>query len=189
MILAKLRDETAPLHERVERAVNLPARLVSADAYAALLARFLGFYAPLERRLAEVPGLEMVGLNLAERAKAPLLGEDLLALGFSPDAVSALPTCPGLPSVSTPAQALGSLYVVEGATLGGQYVRREVAKRYGFAPGSGCSFFASYGERVGAMWKEFCGVLSAYADAHPGAEAPIVSAAAETFIRFEEWVA
>lgn len=52
MTLQRLRHETAHLHERIERTLDLPVRLASLPAYTALLTRFHGFYAPLEDRVA-----------------------------------------------------------------------------------------------------------------------------------------
>jgi heme oxygenase len=79
--------------------------------------------------------------------------------------------------------------VLEGATLGGQVVRREVGRSLGLGTGTGCSFFGSYGDRVGEMWKEFCGALAAYAARDPSAEEPLVAAAVETFDALDRWLA
>jgi heme oxygenase len=166
--------------------VDLPSRLRSREAYADLLARMFGFYDPLEAALGS---REFRGIDLAARLKAPLLRADLLALGYSPDAVRAVPRCAVLPALTGLAELAGCLYVLEGATLGGQYVRREVARAFGLGPGSGCSFFSGYGERTGRMWTGFCHALIAYADEHPAEAGRIVATAAETFTRFGEWVA
>lgn len=157
-ILSSLREQTRSCHERVERAVNLPARLVSVERYRDLLARFHGYYAPVERQLAERPGLEALGLAFHQRKKTPLLRRDLIQLGYSADAIACLPRCGALPSIASLAEALGCLYVIEGSTLGGQIARREVKRLLNLETESGCKFFASYGEQVGARWKEFCGV-------------------------------
>ena len=89
MILQSLRSGTTALHERVERTVNIPGHLGSLPAYTAMLARFHGFYAPLEDRLAGIGGYESVGLDIAVRHKAHLIRDDLRALGY----VAALPVC------------------------------------------------------------------------------------------------
>lgn len=188
MILPKLRAQTAPLHDRVERAVGLGDRLRTRDGYIGLLERFYGFYDPLEGRLRAVPGYESVGIDLPARLKARWLRDDLIALGRPEEAVRGLPRCDRLPDPRGLAEALGCLYVLEGATLGGQYVRKQVDRAFGIGPESGGSFFASYRDRVGAMWSDFGRALTAYAAADPAAEGPILDAAAETFLRFEEWM-
>lgn len=189
MILTTLKDQTHHLHEQIEKTVDLEARLGSVEAYVGLLARFHGFYAPLEARLGALDGYGAIGLDLTQRLKTPRLIADLRALGLSPAEVEALPRCARLPSVPAIAEALGCLYVTEGATLGGQIVKRRVASRLGLAPGHGCSFFGSYGEEVGLLWKDFRAILGQYAAQHPGAEQRVVSAAADTFTRLNAWVA
>jgi heme oxygenase len=189
VILDFLRDQTRHLHEQVERTVDLPARLRSVAHYASLLARFFGFYAPLEERLAGVGGYDAVGLDLAARRKTHLLRADLTTLGLGAADIDSLARCDDLPVVSDLSSALGCLYVLEGATLGGQIVRRQAPAQLGLTPGSGCSFFASYGERVGPMWQEFCRTLGQYAAATPGADERVVAAAAGTFGSLDRWLA
>lgn len=187
MILELLKEHTRSLHERVERTVDLPARLRSADCYTSLLTRFYGFYAPLEDRLAA--GASAAGLGFDARRKVPLLRDDLAALGLGEAAILALPRCEHLPAVTDTGDALGCLYVLEGATLGGRVVRRQVEQALGLSPGRGCSFFGSYGEKVGEMWREFCRLLEGYVTSTPGAGDRVVAAAVGTFACLDRWVA
>ncbi len=108
---------------------------------------------------------------------------------MTPAEVAALPECPILPPIDGLPAALGMMYVLEGSTLGGRYITRAVGANLGLRPGDGCSYFASYGDRVGPMWKEFGRTLEAFAAAHPAAEGRVVAAAAATFAAFERWVA
>ncbi len=127
-------------------------------------------------------------LALDGRRKACLLARDLRALGTSAAEVAALPRFADLPTLETPAEALGCLYVLEGATLGGQVVARLVAGRFGFDRGSGCAFFASYGERVGSMWRELGAALVTFTDT-TGDDEAVVRSACATFATFERWFA
>lgn len=189
MILTTLKDHTQHLHQQVERTVDLPSRLGSVGAYAELLARFYGFYAPLESRLASIEGYEGVGIDIKERQKAPLLRADLMALGRTADSVRSLPRCPLLPDIGGLPEALGCLYVLEGATLGSQIIRRLAELRLGLGPSNGCSFFCAYGEQVGPMWRRFRTALADYATAAPEIEARVLGAAADTFSRLDAWLA
>lgn len=188
MILNYLKERTSQLHTRIEQTVSIPDRLRSVAAYTHLLARLHGFYAPLEDRLCAVAGSSELGLDLAERRKACLLRRDLVAIGTTRASIDALPRCLDLPVVADPGDVLGCLYVVEGATLGGKIVSRLVGRTLGLAPDHGCSFFASYGERVGEMWAEFRRVLEEYSAVTPGAGDRIVAAAIETFSGLDRWV-
>lgn len=189
MLLSQLKDQTRALHDQIERTIDLPARLCSPRLYASLLARFYGYYAPLENRLAALGGCDAVGLDLAGRQKAHLLRDDLSKLGMADGDIRDLPPSPHVPDVPALADAIGCLYVMEGATLGGQVVCRLARKSLGLTPGRGCSFFASYGEKVGVMWTDFCRCLEAFAAANPLSEGRIVAAAVATFSGLNRWVA
>lgn len=178
-----LRDATRLLHERVEASVDLPARTRTRAGYRALLAALLGLHAPLERRLAALDW-PSAGLDFEARRKAPLLAADLRALGVDPDAV---PQRPLWPAVDGLAAGFGCLYVLEGATLGGQIIAREVERTLGLGPGSGASFFGSYGREVGPMWRAFGRALDAYATTPERLERAAAAAAA-TFGAFERAV-
>jgi heme oxygenase len=162
-IMAGLKAATAEHHERLERRVDIAARLRSRDAYRELLERFYGYYRPLEARLAPH------GQTFPIRPKAPLLARDIEALGGD---VAALPLARRLPPTDSLEQALGVLYVLEGATLGGAVIAR-------MARGLDVSsqFFGAYDS---ARWREF----KAFVDQH-GADS---AAAVATFETMEAWV-
>jgi heme oxygenase len=183
-VLRFLKEGTAAQHQSVERRVDLANRLRDSGAYADLLGCFHGFYAPLEAALARVTGYETIGLNFDERRKTPALVADLAVLGRTPDQ---FPRWEAAPVFASLGEALGAMYVVEGATLGGQFIKRAV-ESLGFTPARGCAFFASYGDRVGEMWNAFREALSAYATT-PQREVEIVRAATDTFNSLDRWLA
>ncbi len=161
--MGALKAATAEHHERLERRVDIAARLRSRDAYRELLERFYGFYQPLEERLR--PYEQTFPL----RPKAPLLARDIEALGGDPHT---LPVASRLPPTRTAEEALGVLYVLEGATLGGAVIAH-------MARGLDVSreFFGAYDS---ARWREF----KAFVDRH-GADS---AAAVATFETMEAWV-
>lgn len=183
MLLTQLRSKTRPLHDSLESRLNLLDPGLSRERYFRLLALFYGLYAPLESRIdayGDDPNRWLAG----DRRKAHLLRDDLRAHAASAGAPH-LPLCPDLPDLSTRAGQLGCMYVLEGATLGGQVVLRHVRPRLGLN-GSGTSFFSSYGERVGAMWRKFCehleGLTLSDAD-----RTQVVASACATFQSFDRW--
>ncbi len=188
MILQLLRDGTASLHQLVEQAVDIPGHLGSVPAYTAMLAQFHGFYAPLEERLTGIGGFESAGLDIAGRCKAPLIRDDLRVLGHSPEAVTALPVCPDLPAVDTLAEALGCLYVLEGSTLGGQFISRQVHRALGMTPETGGRFFHGYGDKTGEMWQTFRAAVTGFV-VSPADQDAAVAAAKDTFQKLHRWIA
>jgi heme oxygenase len=188
-VLTRLRRETRPAHERAESLVGMPRSL---DAHAVTLAAFLGFLEPWEHAVASA--LTPVAERLAGRGKTHLLADDLRALGWSHHAVAAVPRCSSLPRVDSLPRALGSMYVFEGATLGGVLVSRHVENTFGLRDGVGYAFHRSYGPRVGEMWRGFGQVLIDAAAAagddhhHPHDAADhIVGGATDTFDALCRW--
>lgn len=187
MILQRLKHATREDHQQVERTVDLGARLRSREAYGAVLARFYGFYAPLEAALAAVDGLALALADLGARSKAGLLARDLATLGVAADQLGALPRCGALPALPDVAHAFGCMYVLEGATLGGQLIARQLGG-LGVTPEAGGAFYTSYGPAVGPMWRSFGASLTAYATT-PEREEAMVSTARATFAALEGWLA
>jgi heme oxygenase len=92
-----------------------------------------------------------------------------------------------LPDLSSFPRAVGCMYVLEGATLGGQVVLRQVRAALGVDAASGASFFAGYGSRNGAMWQAFLAFLGALRfDARETNHT--IAAACETFEGLERWM-
>jgi len=185
--LALLRQHTRIEHARLEDRLDIFTRLQGRDEYRALLIRMYGLYGPLEARLLEVGHRHALPLDVAARRKAPLLERDLAVLGLDSMARAAIPRCAALPALDSAVTALGCLYVLEGATLGGQLIARHLERHLGIGTDTGAAFFTAYGERVGAMWRAVGAALAAYTCA-PGEEEAMVGAARATFEAFEGWL-
>jgi heme oxygenase len=184
-ILDILRDRTRAAHDRAEEALPLLDPALDEARYRAILAGFWGFHAALEPRLAAVAELREWGLDPAERRKLPRLEHDLRTLGADP---ARLAVADAVPEVEGVAAALGCMYVLEGATLGGRVISRHLAE-LGIGPDTGGAFFAGYGDETGEMWKSFSAAIGAYAEAHPESTARMAEAADETFTLLERWLA
>ncbi len=180
MILAKLKEATRTQHENLENTVDVMNQMFSLEDYKTLLTKFYRFYAAIEPRVA-ANDLEKAGFDFAVRRKTPLLEKDLKALGIFEDAQNGLWT--DLPALDSTAKAFGSLYVMEGATLGGQVIMRHLKQHLDITPENGGAFFNSYGAEVGPMWKSFCATATEFAEANQDDET-IVNAARETFDSF-----
>lgn len=188
-MLPRLKAATASAHARLERSVGVFERAATPERYVGLLARFYGIYAPLEACLAATADWPALGYDFAARCKTPLLERDLLALPGAEGRLPRLPRCGALPDVSTLPRALGCLYVVEGSTLGGQVIARELLRRHGISPERGAAFFTSYAAAVGPRWRAFKGWTETLARAMSDNEqAAMIAAATETFDRFSCWM-
>jgi heme oxygenase len=114
-----------------------------------------------------------------------MLVSDLRALGYKQ--FTTLPRCAALPAVSSAPQAFGCLYALEISTLGGQIITRHLNKVFGVSPGSGCSFFHSYGDQTVMMWSDLGRQINKYA-ATDEIEEAMIGAAVETFVKLEHWM-
>jgi heme oxygenase len=179
--LTHLRTVTGPAHARLEASLNLLDDDLDLDRYRATLLRFHGFWRVWQPRMAALFGEPAF---LAPRRRLHLLRADLAALGLSAAAVAQSPSCPPVP-LADPREALGSLYVLEGSTLGGRLVQRHVQARLGALGGAGCSYFNGYGDRTGAMWREF----QARLDREPAHHQPAITrGATATFDHLTRWL-
>lgn len=180
-----LREATRLGHARVEAVLPLLEAGMTMERYARVLEAFFGYYAPLEPLLARTAGADGQAVAIDRREKLPLLIADLTVLGKTSADLEALPRCTELPRVAHASHALGVLYVLEGATLGGQIICRHLSKQLRIDAQSGAAFFSGYGERTRAMWADF----SQHVDRSSSLETPaLLGAAVETFDTLETWL-
>jgi heme oxygenase len=182
-----LQQETAACHERVERRVESAGLLDSVQSYSALISRLYGLYVPLEASLEQAIARFDLPIDSAARRKTTALRRDLRALGLTAATIDRLPRADRMPALACSEMALGCLYVVEGATLGGQVIARRLLQQLGIGPASGGAFFAGYGDDVRQRWLTFCSLL-AEALQPPRAERLVTASAIETFRLFGDWL-
>ena len=92
-----------------------------------------------------------------------------------------------LPPAQTRTEILGVAYVLEGATLGGQFISRHLEQTLGFSGGQGYRFFRSYGPEVGPRWQAFRAELARASS--PETDDIIVAAAQSGFDSLHAWFA
>lgn len=163
--------------------MELDRRIASRDAYRNLLIRFYGFHSAWERSAAAVAPDRIF---FESRCKTGLLVKDLLALGLGDKEIIGLPQCDPLMALPSSAAVLGSMYVLEGSTLGGAIIAREVERRLGLGRETGCAYFRSYGRETAAMWKQFGARL--LAASCPETDEVIVETAQNTFNVMQHWL-
>lgn len=188
MMMSRLKEATRPRHEAVEERLGLLRLTSTMEGYALALRRFHGLHRAAEAAFARVDGWDALGIDLDERRKGPLLEADLARLGLTPGEIAALPVCTTLPPIVDLPTALGAMYVLEGSTLGGRYITKAVGAKLGLTPGDGCSYFASYGDRVGPMWKAFGAAVDRFA-AEDAVRDAVERSADATFEAVDGWFA
>lgn len=169
-----LREGTRAEHDRLEDGLRLTGPGLTLERYCLILSRFHGFWAGWEPHVAAALADDAF---LAPRRRLGLLRDDLRALGVAPDS---LPVCPP-PPLHGRGEAMGSLYVMEGSTLGGRVILKGL-ERIGVPPDAR-SYLAGNGEATGAMWRAFLERLEAEVDA--GA---VLRGAKATFKTLGDWM-
>lgn len=182
MIMGKLKAATGKHHDEMEKIVNVMEHTFAMEDYKELLKKFYRFYSSIEPLIA-ASGLKGAGFEKGTRAKAHLLEADLASLGLDREIDALRGSWRGTPVIDSPEKALGCAYVMEGATLGGQVIMRELKQRLDIDRENGGRFFNSYGVQVGPMWKEFCAFATEFA-ANGENDDEIVAAAQATFDSF-----
>ena len=154
---------------------------LNAAQYVACLQRMYGIVAAWEERAAEVAP-EWMRDTLAARRRTDLLKRDLAWFGetVQDDSRPRLPRMNDLPAL------LGAMYVMEGSTLGGQFIARHVEAALHLTEGQGDAYFRGHGNQTGPMWKEFCDMLKTRVP-DSDTEAVVLSAKA-MFAVFGSWM-
>jgi heme oxygenase (biliverdin-IX-beta and delta-forming) len=184
-----LRQATHRAHESLEGRLRLMSPDLTSREYSETLSRFLAVYTSLEQQIEKhLPAFDRVGLDWECRRKVPLLQRDLEVLGRT-DLIDSERVPPEkVPALESFAQVMGCLYVLEGATLGGAVISRQLGRLFQLGPENGAAFFNCYGPTVGKNWQEFCVALERSLSDLPARERA-AEAATATFQLFSEQVA
>jgi heme oxygenase len=181
--MLSLRLATQDAHHRTDSDIGRGNWLDSPSAYAAFLDRTLRFHRIVEQAVAPV-ALRIEGLEYEQRRRSPLLELDLAALarvgvlpGFEPEESPPAP----LLLIDGPGEALGCLYVVEGATLGGRVLSRWIEGRLGYDRDSGASSFAAYQDATVSRWQSFAALVEARLASVPKDRVLMCAVAQRTF--------
>lgn len=163
MISETLKANTRTLHDRVEAKFNsnrIFDGTFSLNDYRNLIRYNYLFLQNFENEVFSVFNEQTADeLNLDNRRKLTLIEEDLEVLNIEKSSIE-IPL-----KIKNEAEALGMLYVMEGSTLGGNVIAKQLSKNPDFHEVS-FSYLRCYGDRTGSYWKNFKEVM----DTQIGAE-------------------
>jgi heme oxygenase len=183
-IVALLRSRTQDAHSALEAQLGLLEQPASTEYYAHLLSRFLGFHLVWEQDIKTFSALDR---ELEMRSRIRQLRHDLKTLGLTEPEIGAVPLCGDAHRLTAnEAHALGSFYVLEGSTLGGQVITKHLLSER-WLPAEGLRYFNPYGSRTGEMWRSFRRWLEIQAQHHAAND--IVAGARATFVVLQKWLA
>jgi heme oxygenase len=177
----RLRAATRPLHDDLERSVNIDARLRSLSHYADHLALLWRLHVVAERALYRVD-FGRFGFVYPYPYRSSLLEQDLAGLGVSADDLARL-GLPRSPILQTTAEGLGCMYVVEGSAKGARAILPEVKRCLDLDRTRGAAFFFGFGKETGRLWHAFMAAIDAIEAASEEGDA-VVRSAVQTFEMF-----
>ncbi|MEI4273302.1 biliverdin-producing heme oxygenase [Klenkia sp. LSe6-5] len=184
-VMLRLRTATTDEHRELEGTLDLLDPDLTPRRLGAVLQRMHAFWVEVEAGLdawAATEPADAAAVEWADRRRAHVLAADLAALGGTPD-----PTRPAdVPVPGTTDEALGTLYVLEGSTLGGVFIDRHLAGLPAMAGVGPLASFSPYGEATGARWAAFRRVTRDHVARGGDADA-LVSAARRTFRSMALW--
>lgn len=176
----RLKERTQVYHQQIERAsliTQLMSSSISREGYYRLLKQFHAYILPCENII-----LNSSWSSLLEgREKTSKLTSDFLDLGISNKR-----QCEVLPPLICREDILGYLYVMEGATLGGQIIATILQERLGLTAQYGARYFNGYGPNTMEMWVEFCRLLN---QLNTSQEQKLLISASKTYTILIEWLA
>lgn len=176
-VVDALRAATAASHHRLEIDLDIDEAIGDRARMRRLLERFWGFHKVWEPAAARAVADDAF---TAPRRKLALLEADLRNLGRSPDEIEGLPVCQDAAPLPGLTAAIGSYYVLEGSTLGGQVITRRL-KAAGWA--DGLRYFDPYGDETGALWRAFRARAETCED-----KAAVTASAVRTFKVLRSWL-
>jgi heme oxygenase len=175
-----LKSETHSLHRKLE-SHPLQRLLLSPEltehALQRILQAYLGFYLPLEVKLARF----IPDVHPTYSFQSPHLLRDLIALQTD---LQNLMLCEQLPEVESSSDALGILYVLEGARLGGAVISRHMK---GLLPSLRMHFFVNSGQSLARDWTGFVRLLDSTLVTTSQRSSAVTTASA-TFTCFALWL-
>jgi heme oxygenase len=177
---ARLRAAVASINGEWETNTILPGRLLSLADYAGSLSRFYTVFEPVEHWLAKFREWPALGIDIAEQSRAQHLLADLAALGFDAEGLQVLE----IPRPASFAAALGALYVLERAALGGKFFLRQTEPRLGHDIAAATAFFGGAGRGAQLSWPAFKARLDIFGTKRPAAQGHVIAGAVETFRYF-----
>ncbi len=176
------------LHERIKSATSVDHKNTESQSYGReimsrtltkaqytdiLIANYM-YVSGWEEQWGKLPFELPATLNMTGRKKTQLLKNDLHKLGINPNEIQVL-------SIDLPkdyAQFMGRMYVIEGSTLGGAVIQKQLALNENLN-GLSFDFYGGYGPGLIPNWKTFLGELNQITEAAQEDEA--ISAAKACF--------
>lgn len=158
MLHEKIKTSTTIDHKNAEKhsyGHEIMSRSLTKEQYAQLLVANYTYIAAWEKQWAQLSNMDTTQFDLTSRSKTTLLENDLKSMGVDPSNSILI----DLETPSTLAQFVGRMYVIEGSTLGGAMIEKQLQLNPNL---NDCSFefYGGYGPNLIPFWKSFLAELN-----------------------------
>lgn len=187
MLSEYLKEHSRKDHDSIESKVDLVKLATNPNHYLNLLKAFLGYYTNIEKAFLNFEAeFSALNINIVERLKKNLLITDIKHFGVTDEEIIHLPISKDVPEIKNIHEAMGVLYVLEGSTMGGQIIFKQLLKAEIISPeSSGGNFFKPYGSATMPMWMSFKDSLNKLST---DKNEIVLQKARETFNTMEAWL-
>lgn len=181
MFRERIKSATTTEHQNAEKhsyGREIMSRTLSKEQYGHLLIANYRYIKPWEDQWVDAE-FDTNALQLDIRKKASLLEDDMRSLGINPDDIDTIK----LETCTSYAEFMGRMYVIEGSTMGGAVI----VKQLGLNPdleGLSFNFYGGYGAELLNNWRSFIGILNTIEDESDQDVA--IASAKSTFNAMEE---
>jgi heme oxygenase len=164
-VLARLFSETSRIQARIDEGMFGDLEFPTTAGYRRFLCLFYGFQAPLENALAKTPKLDPELLEV--RSKAGRLAHDLMSIGLTRhEHVLLARRRADIPTLESPAQALGWMYATERLMLQVEPLRIRLEVEMPVVMALAHQFLYTYVNTAELRWRQFGALLDRTAKTH-----------------------
>ena len=175
-----LKSVTEPLHDKIESLNSLSTKFPTIQDYIKFISDTYAIISPLEDIFRNNFNNNFYGYNFKPKKEFLIL--DLNKLGIQ---VSQIKEAEKLPNIISISNAFGVLYVLEGSTLGGQFMYKKLKAIHCNKLEGTMNYLNANGPLTFSRWKKFLIILEKYSIDNESRKKEILQSAIETFQCFE----
>lgn len=183
-LFEELKFRTKPAHDELEKNLDLLSDDLTIDDYVDVLKKFYGVYVPVEQMVSASPFKEF----FHNRFKVKHIENDLKHFGISDAEIGVLPLNGNFKKNLNHSELLGTLYVLEGSTLGALILAKHFGLRFNLDRLKGLSYFSAYGENTLPRWREWREISERLEKEMQLHRETIVGHADKTFSELQKWM-
>ena len=177
-----LKQETNEKHITIGKSsafTKLLSPNLTKETYIQIITGWYDFMKTLETNYFQFPQLFRIVPDLQERLKTKLLEKDVAEINTNHSVTSS--TKISIPVCKTIHELIGILYVIEGSSLGAQFITKQLTSNSNLSNLS-FHFYKGYGNETITKWESFKKWLNIYGENYPESHSEILASANDCFV-------